>query len=948
MWQDVLLSLGTSILEHGFASVIDVKERLEMRNKLDKIIEDLFYSYEGTSIDTYEFLYLIESNEFKELLHNYFYTLKDGIGSIEYRKNLIEFISKRCEEIKENDIQSFFETVEELYFDFLTNIIEEDSELNALFQLLTISHRSIIARFSGKVDEIIKYIESTEKNKKAIDDKNIAEFHRICENEYGIIRFSGIVGAERRAEQDINTFYIPNTFSFYDVLSSETYRNNTIGIDSIGIEKIFSFGNKVVIVGGAGFGKTTTLNYLYCNYEKIFQANPLKIKIDLKAYAEEISSSKKDILSCIANQFYKKTKRSVDLDADTIEILLSRLLEEGRCLIIFDALDEIPKQAERNTVRTEIANFCDLYYLNRFVITTREVGYLKNKFDNSFVHLKIDKFSIKQIEEYSKNWFEYYHSNEKYSDFNQFWKVFSSEVDKAKCNKIIENPIILILALVIFDKNQNLPTKKIEFYARCINTFLSEREIPRSIPYLSNKAKNILGMDTVIPSIAHYRYSHMNKNSSYSFTNAEFKKSILEAIEVEEKISWMAAIDEYACYLIERTELICEVDDDVLDFAHKTFSEYFLALYFSVQMETQKLKIQLLKWIGDSNNHDLAKLIIEMLIQRGDPYKKEEIINNLFNLVNTSRGIKKQDIFRLIIDLYDENILPPKYHNKYYRTIIENGSLIRTTKFKDKKNKSSYEFNKYNAEELADVYCNMVTTPEVYRETLESLYYFGKDFRDFAIRKYDNPKLLKNTFDLFSIVRRLEYKTPNKEKVREIISYFCEYEFDCFNNNPLILATIIRAAIACDISLFNVKILTRIDMVHNSCFYTYSKPFDLISLISTSINSKELFALILYIIVICSHTGTNTMLGFIIDYFSYKAEEESEILDFVYWIWQTLNYSTEYDEFECKIKSKNLFSEEFISIYEKVFKLYNKYEVKKEDSRIIKYHKYLCKKSNEG
>ena len=60
-----------------------------------------------------------------------------------------------------------------------------------------------------------------------------------------------------------------------------------------------------------------------------------------------------------------------------------------------------------------------------------------------------------------------------------------------------------------------------------------------------------------------------------------------------------------------------------------------------------------------------------------------------------------------------------------------------------------------------------------------------------------------------------------------------------------------------------------------------------------------------------------------------------------------LNYSTEYDEFEYKIKSKNLFSEEFISIYEKAFELYNKYEVQREDSRIIKYHKYLGEESND-
>ena len=53
----------------------------------------------------------------------------------------------------------------------------------------------------------------------------------------------------------------------------------------------------------------------------------------------------------------------------------------------------------------------------------------------------------------------------------------------------------------------------------------------------------------------------------------------MDAIDVDDAINWQNAVNQYAEYLVQRTELIQEKDDDVFDFAHKTFYEYFLAFY---------------------------------------------------------------------------------------------------------------------------------------------------------------------------------------------------------------------------------------------------------------------------------------------------------------------------------------------------------------------------------
>ena len=49
------------------------------------------------------------------------------------------------------------------------------------------------------------------------------------------------------------------------------------------------------------------------------------------------------------------------------------------------------------------------------------------------------------------------------------------------------------------------------------------------------------------------------------------------------------ATNKFIDYLVDRTELVIEKDDNQFDFAHKTFNEYFLALYFAKDLSNAEL-----------------------------------------------------------------------------------------------------------------------------------------------------------------------------------------------------------------------------------------------------------------------------------------------------------------------------------------------------------------------
>lgn len=469
MWGDIALSVAMSISEAVCIHTLDERNGKRFNNRIKTIVAKTFDDFADSSLDCGDFFRLTQSIRFTELIRNLFFSLNDKKHLGEYVQHIEAYIYRECPQLNLLDVQSFLNKILDLYQNDLHRMIERSPELNVVFQLMTISHREILGKISESEINLLKYFDSLTNSSLQIDNDDIKAYHGICEKEYHTIRFTGISGAESKRAQSIDEFYVENTFSCFNRELENLYTDSSDVLSSIGLKDFFEYSNKLVMIGGAGLGKSTTLNYLFCKYEQLYHLNALKIKIDLKEYARDIGEEKRDLLWCLASEFYKKIKRT-KVDFSGAEKLIADYLDKGNCLIILDALDEIPTQSVRNKVRDEIGRFCDIYYLNRFIITTREAGYLRNRFDETFLHIRINQFTNQQIKQYSRNWFK---SNYTTKNFDEFWIKFRQEVERARCQNLICNPIILILALVIFDVEKSLPNRRVEFYRKCIIETLS-------------------------------------------------------------------------------------------------------------------------------------------------------------------------------------------------------------------------------------------------------------------------------------------------------------------------------------------------------------------------------------------------------------------------------------------------------------------------------------------
>lgn len=947
MWESIVLSIGEAIVGAVSSKWLEKRKREKFSNKIHLLIEEKLVKFADTSLDCNDFYLFVESRSFRELVRNFFRSTKDGKNNSEYMETIERYLYEECPEVNHIEARNFIQELQALYIEYLHKIIEDSPELSASFQLLTLSHRDILSKISESEVTLMRYFKSLGAMDEQIDDMTINSYHDVCEKEFGMIRFTGISGAESKKSQNIEKFYVKNTFSFYPTKELENiYKYQLESIEAIRLEDFFDYGNKIVLIGAAGLGKSTTLNYIFCKYEEMYGAFALKIKIDLKEYAHDIGDEKRDLLWCIASEFRKKIKRAKMTFYDT-ERLLTSYLENGKCLLILDALDEIPTQTIRNKVRDAIGNFCELYFLNRFIISTREAGYLKNRFDDSFLHVKINEFDKKQIEQYSRNWYcSYYEQKE----FEEFWKKFEEEVERARCHSLITNPIVLILALIIFDIEKNLPNKRVEFYKKCIETFLTVREDRKAAYILSEKTKNILGMDSIVPKIAYYKFSHINENVGYKFSYNELKESVYQAIEVEDRINWTDAVKQYSEYLVERTELIREIDEDILDFAHKTFYEFFLAVYFTKEIDNEKLLELLNEWIGDANYDELARLIVEVIIQNDDPRQHKVVMDYLFEQLSLEREgeriSNKLDMFVILADLYNHNMLQPKFHSRYNRAILYNPRYVeQANRYGRYNEKYSIGRVRYESKVLADMYCHAILSEGRFVDTLDSLYYLDKVYKN---QICDNLKeeYITHIVNLLSLVKGMNLRSIRKENTKSAnrrklfeaeLRYFMNEGIEYVLQYPQLYISIIDVMVVLE-DFSNVESMFSYMFTSNRYFTEYTQPFILLRLVEKAKHFENILLLLLIAIVECARGRTNVLFGFLLDYRRIRGEDEEEqfriIQETSVWIWNLFNLSSEYDQFKRVLVKENLYMMKYEHIYQRIYNDYREYEQDRRDPRV--------------
>jgi len=318
---------------------------------------------------------------------------------------------------------------------------------------------------------------------------------------------------------------------------------------------------KIVVKGDPGSGKTTLtlyIAYTLCTQRlkdknssspdstsRTIPTDLLPLVIDLKNWAgKSLSLPEYYTNDVLKNSGFEKE----------IETKIHEWLESGKCIILFDGLDEVTN--ERNFLINSVQNLTSGAYRNcHFVVTTRIVGYSNEL--SGWQHYEV----LSLRDEHIKNYVQSYLKDTS-SDFLTALK------NTPQMSPFSRNPLLLHVLCFVFNKQKlRLPTQRMELYHQAVHEMLKLRnpEIPESVK------------ENVLKEIAIYFLE------GKEIFEEEFLRKILRDFLNEEGERHNE--DDVLRELVEKSGLLCRFGDGRYIFLHLTFQEYMAACYIAEKVK---------------------------------------------------------------------------------------------------------------------------------------------------------------------------------------------------------------------------------------------------------------------------------------------------------------------------------------------------------------------------
>ncbi len=359
----------------------------------------------------------------------------------------------------------------------------------------------------------------------------------------------------------------------------------------VALEDALRAHTRLMVLGDPGAGKSTLLRYLALVAAQnatgdgrpktesishpssvIGQERRLPILIPLRRFAAS-SEALVDFLYTYARQTYQ-----LELPRGFFE----RALEAGRCLVLFDGLDEVTASNQRVEVRDAVAALATRYPKNRFVVTSRIIGYESAPLDrNTFAHHIVMPFTESEIETFIKKW---YIARER--DANQAQAQADHLIRTIKQNdrlkKLAENPLMLTIIALVHRIEAELPNERVKLYDKCTEALLSTWEGVKGVPY-DRERPHYKHRRRLLERLAFWMHTlEQAEGRQAQVKRGDLELKLTDILCEDEKLGLArdAARAEAQAFIElakSRTGILVERGDGIFSFVHLTFQEYFAA-----------------------------------------------------------------------------------------------------------------------------------------------------------------------------------------------------------------------------------------------------------------------------------------------------------------------------------------------------------------------------------
>lgn len=329
--------------------------------------------------------------------------------------------------------------------------------------------------------------------------------------------------------------------------------------------------NFVIIIGTGGIGKSMMIRHLLLDaIEHYSEDGIVPIFLMLKDYDVSGSSLFEYLVAKIHNF-------SPGINTEQ----LTSLLDEGRCLLLLDGLDEVgTKQAD--TFEKKLEEFIDRFPNNQYVVSSRP-----HRTFSAY-----SRFTILKIRPFTKNQalalIDKLECSEDDSSIKEEFRARLDSVLYDTHHQFAENPLLLTIMYMTYELFRDVPSKMHLFYRDAYDALSKNHD---ALKGLKRQSETGLTSDEFAEWFSEF-CARTYYDEKYEFTEYEFTEyfnSLTQHAKRPDKQIMAKAFRDDLC------DNLCLMyfESGKYHFTHRSFQEYFCALFFSKQ------KDRTLEGIGD-------------------------------------------------------------------------------------------------------------------------------------------------------------------------------------------------------------------------------------------------------------------------------------------------------------------------------------------------------------
>lgn len=217
---------------------------------------------------------------------------------------------------------------------------------------------------------------------------------------------------------------------------------------------------RLVVLGNPGAGKTTLLKHLALSLAET-PTQRLPILVTLNDYSRFHATTGRSLFEYIVSAV---TDDEHD-QPTAIRRLLHRLLAEGRCCVMLDALDEVVETSRRAQIAKDVCELAKSFKGNVWLLTSRKAGFRPDWFGD-FQLLEVKELDVPGIKALVSNWFGA-------SQKSRADSLVATLRINHRLHAFATNPLLLSFLLLVYEKGDGrLPRARTELYQNIVDLLL--------------------------------------------------------------------------------------------------------------------------------------------------------------------------------------------------------------------------------------------------------------------------------------------------------------------------------------------------------------------------------------------------------------------------------------------------------------------------------------------